>query len=153
HVFEDSRVLDIEAGPAGRVVTATGTVTASDGVVAPHLPITSNGLFLSRAYPQGMPVLAARLRGESAAQGMLISAESPTLSVVSAPGPDGPYLIAAGGSFKPGHPDEERAAFDDLERRAREHFGDLEVRYRWTNHDYVAMDGVPFVGRASSGSG
>jgi glycine/D-amino acid oxidase-like deaminating enzyme len=40
--------------------------------------------------------------------------------------------------------------FQDLEHFLRAEFGVDSIDYYWTNEDYESMDGMPFVGRASS---
>lgn len=151
HVFENTRVLDVDAGSPLRLLSERGAVTARDVVVATHLPIGSNGAFFARAYPQSEPVLAARIEASRLPDGMLISLDDPGLSATAAEGPDGPYLIAAGSAHKPGHTEEGTEAFAALERSVKERFGDAEIRYRWSNHDYTTMDQVPYIGRATAG--
>lgn len=58
-------------------------------------------------------------------------------------------MLLAGTAFKPGHRDEERTQFDELERFGADHFG-VRAEYRWTNEDYTSMDGAPFIGWSSS---
>ncbi len=146
HVFEHSRVVDWEPK---RVVTDHGTVTAHHVVMATHLPLGQVGLYYAQAYAQAEPVIAAPIR--RVPQGMYLNAESPSHSLRTHRAADGTvYTIAAGNSFKPGHTDDERQAFADLERWLLEHFDLGPVEYRWVNEDYSPMDGAPFIGWSSS---
>jgi hypothetical protein len=83
---------------------------------------------------------------------MFISTEQPTHSVRTGRWGDEVWLGAAGGSFKPGESQEAEATLKDLGDFARTEFGIDPIDYQWTNEDYQSMDGMPFVGRASSSS-
>ncbi|HMA16730.1 MAG: FAD-dependent oxidoreductase [Bacteroidota bacterium] len=151
HVFEHTRVLDIQSGRPLRVETAGGTITADEVVVATQLPIIAEGMFFAKAHPHSEPMLAAIIEPAAAPDGMFISIDEPSLSVMVAPGEGRPCLIAAGGDYKPGHSDDARQAMETLERSVRERFAVGEIIHRWTNHDYWPMDRVPFVGRTGNG--
>jgi nitrite reductase/ring-hydroxylating ferredoxin subunit len=60
------------------------------------------------------------------------------------------FAVAVGTSFKPGHVEDERKNFVDLERWLTEHFAAGPIEYRWVNEDYTPMDGAPFIGWSSS---
>ena len=81
---------------------------------------------------------------------MFISAEQPTRSVRTARSGDEAWLVAAGGSFKPGDFEEAEATLKDLVELVRAEFGIDAIDYQWVNEDYESMDGMPLVGRASS---
>jgi nitrite reductase/ring-hydroxylating ferredoxin subunit len=83
---------------------------------------------------------------------MFISADQPTRSVRAARWGGQTWLVAVGGAFKPGQPDAARRSFEELVRDLRGDFGIEEIAYAWTNEDFESMDGMPFVGRASSSS-
>ena len=154
-VFEGTRALSIEHGEPCRVTTNRGgTVTARDVIVATHMPINNVGLFYAKAYPYAHPMVAARIDPARAPDGMFISVETPTHSIrIARSSPDGAaYLVTVGDSYKTGHTDEGIKAFEDLVRFVREEFGAPSIEYHWTNEDFNSMDGVPFIGRASSGS-
>src|SRR5690606_846271 len=151
HVFEQTRVLDIQSGTPARVKTAGGTITAAEVVVATQLPIIADGMFFAKAHPHSEPMLAAIIDPAAVPEGMFISIDEPSLSVLVAPGEGRPCLIAAGSDYKPGHSDEARQAMEALERSVRERFTVEEITHRWTNHDYWPMDHVPFVGRPGKG--
>ncbi len=151
HVFESTRAQDAESGAPMRVRMEHGTVTARDVIVATHLPVTGHGMYFAKAYPHSQPILAAPIDPAVAPDGMFISVDTPTLSVLRTHHEGRTYLIAAGGHTKPGHADELLQSLADLERSVRADFDVGQVSHRWTNHDYLPMDRVPFVGRPSSG--
>ena len=145
HVFENGRAVDWEPT---KVVTDTGTVSAATVVMATHLPLGQVGGYYAMAHPKAEPVIVAPIG--RAPPGMYINAEQPSHSIRTHRGPDGKiYAIAAGQSFKPGHTDEERRNFADLERWLAT-FDAGPVAYRWVNEDYTSMDSAPFIGWSSS---
>jgi glycine/D-amino acid oxidase-like deaminating enzyme/nitrite reductase/ring-hydroxylating ferredoxin subunit len=151
-VFEGTRVRSIEHGEACRVVTDRGTVTARDVIDATHMPFGREGMFFAKAYPYAHPMLAARVDPARAPAGMFISAGSPTHSVRTARWGETTYVVAVGEAFKPGQPEQGMKMFEDLARFVGEAFEVAPIDYYWTNEDFTSMDGMPFVGRATSGS-
>ena len=123
---------------------------ARDVIDASHMPLGKQGMFFAKAYPYAHAVLAARIDPARAPRGMFVSAGSPTRSVRAARSHGETYLIATGDAYKPGDPDHAIEAFDDLRRFVQDAFGVQSIDYYWTNQDYESMDGMPFVGRASS---
>jgi glycine/D-amino acid oxidase-like deaminating enzyme/nitrite reductase/ring-hydroxylating ferredoxin subunit len=147
HVFESSRAVDWQPD---RVVTEHGTVTARHVVMATHLPLGAVGNYYMQAYPYAEPVIAAKIG--RVPDGMYINVEEPSHSIRTHVSRDGDvYGIAAGTSFKPGHTDEERRNFREIERWLAEHFDAGPVEYRWVNEDYTPIDKAPFVGWSSDG--
>jgi glycine/D-amino acid oxidase-like deaminating enzyme/nitrite reductase/ring-hydroxylating ferredoxin subunit len=149
-IFEGTRALSIEHGEPCRVTTGRGIVTARDVIEATHLPLGKEGMFFAKAYPYAHPMVAARIDPVRAPDGMFISAAEPTHSIRTAKREDEIWLVAVGNSYKPGHPDDEMEAFEDLTAFLRDEFGVGSIDYRWTNEDYESMDGLPFIGRATS---
>ena len=150
HVFEQSRVVDWSSD---RIATEQGSVKARHVAMATHLPLGQTGLFFAEAYPHMHPVIMGRADPARVPPGMYISVETPRHSTRGHRDRDGgSWMIFAGPSFKHGHVDDERAAFAEIERFARVHFG-VAADYRWTNEDYTPMDGAPFVGWSSSAPG
>jgi glycine/D-amino acid oxidase-like deaminating enzyme/nitrite reductase/ring-hydroxylating ferredoxin subunit len=146
HIFENSRAVDWEPS---RVVTDGGVVHARHVVMATHLPLGQIGGYYTQAHPHAEPVIAARI--QHVPDGMYISVEQPKHSIRTHQNANGDvYAIAAGTSFKPGHTDEERESFADIERWLAENFGAGVPEYRWVNEDYSSVDNAPFIGWSSS---
>lgn len=149
-IFENTRVSDIDYGEPCRIKTDKGILSGRDVVMATHLPIGQTGLFYARAFPHAQPVIAARINTDSAPEGMYINADSPTHSFRTAMGDDAQlYLVATGKRYKPGYPDEEEGAFNDLRNFIENNFPIPEIDFFWMNEDYDSMDDAPFIGRAS----
>lgn len=152
-VFEMTRVTDVKHGEPCRVSTATGaTVTARDVIVSTHQPVVPDGKFFAKAFPFSHSVVAAPLDEKYPLGGMCITSGEPSFSFRDDSSGGQRHVIAVGPTFKTGVTEEEVASFDQLERFLQETFGVDAPTYRWTNEDFAPMDGLPFVGRASSGS-
>jgi glycine/D-amino acid oxidase-like deaminating enzyme/nitrite reductase/ring-hydroxylating ferredoxin subunit len=149
-VVEGTRARSIEHGEPCRVATDQGVVTASNVIDATHMPLVSDGKFFAKAYPYAHPIVAARIDPARAPDGMFISTERRTHSVRTTRRGDEVWLIAVGGSFKPGQSGKAEESFKDLMDFLRTEFGVNRIDYYWTNEDYESMDGMPFVGRASA---
>ncbi len=149
HVFEGSRAIEWEPT---RVITDRGTVTARHVVMATHLPLGQVGMYYSMAYPKAEPVVAAPIR--RVPRGMYKNAEKPGHSIRTHRHENGQvYAIAAGTTFKPGHPDEEQDYIRELERWLTKNFEAGPIEYRWINEDYTPMDSAPFIGWSSKSDG
>lgn len=139
HVFEQTRATKVDSGDPCVVETSGGAVRARHVVVATQLPFLDRGLFFAKAHPLRSHAVAAEV-GE-APRGMYISVEQPTRSVRSAPGPDGGRVLIVGGA----------SAYDDLESFMRGRFDGADATYRWSTHDYVPADKLPYIGRLRRG--
>lgn len=148
HVFEDSRVTDWDPQ---RVATAAGSVRARHVVMATNLPLGQVGLYYATNYPMAEPVVAAPIG--RVPPGFYKSVEQPGHSIRTHRHDGRTYAICAGAHFKPGHPDEERRNFADLEEWLEKNFDAAAVSFRWVNEDYSSMDSAPFVGWSSSDPG
>jgi glycine/D-amino acid oxidase-like deaminating enzyme len=126
HVFERSRAVDWEPS---RVVTAQGSVRARSVVMATHLPLGQVGGYYAEVSPHAEPVIAAKIR--RVPDGMYISAGQPSHSITHTRENGDIYGIAAGTSFKPGHTDEERKNFNEIERWLLSNFDAGPIEYRW----------------------
>ncbi|HYD98683.1 MAG TPA: FAD-dependent oxidoreductase [Alphaproteobacteria bacterium] len=149
HVFENTRVIDVEEDDFCRVHTERGIVSAKAVVVATNLPILDRGLYFAKATPYAHTVLVGRLSDDSRLPGcMAITNEEPSFSVRTAPSPLGTVIVCTGGAYKPGTVDT-RDQYRELERMVRERFPLASVEWRWTNEDFNSVDRVPFIGQHS----
>ncbi len=148
HVFESTRALDIdETGDSPVVRTGGGDVVAANVVVATLLPFVDLGGFFAKAHPVSSYALAVRIDGDLP-EGMYLGADSPTRSVrqVHLDGEMG--LILGGESHKVGQGGDTEQYYASLESWARTTFPVRSIDWRWSAHDYVPIDSVPYVGRS-----
>jgi glycine/D-amino acid oxidase-like deaminating enzyme/nitrite reductase/ring-hydroxylating ferredoxin subunit len=148
HVFEQTRVTDVRSADGYVVLTDHAEVRARHVVLATHLPFLDSGLFFAKAHPQKSYAIATQVEPAKAPLGMYISAEQPTRSIRSTPGPNGSrWLVIGGEGHKPGRDDDTRRRYKALEAFLTDRFGDREVGHRWSTHDYVPLDRLPYIGQ------
>jgi glycine/D-amino acid oxidase-like deaminating enzyme/nitrite reductase/ring-hydroxylating ferredoxin subunit len=150
-VLERTRVTGVESHGSRQVlVTAGGAVHAEHVVLATLLPFPLDGGYFAKAAPSRSYALSARIDGE-APRGMFLSAEQPTRSVRPHPADDGAMLVIEGEAHKTGQDEDPAGRYEAVESWAREHFDVREVTHRWSAQDYSSADGMPYVGRLTSG--
>jgi glycine/D-amino acid oxidase-like deaminating enzyme/nitrite reductase/ring-hydroxylating ferredoxin subunit len=150
-IYEQSRVMEVEAGQPCRVATARGVVEADDAIVATNLPILDRGGFFAKAFPKMRAVLAARIDEDGAPDGMFLGIDDPELSVRTHRDEHGLALISDGRAFKAAHEPDVESVWRELEAQVRRWFKVRAIEWRWANQDYQSMDSVPYVGRQSPG--
>ncbi|HEY8546163.1 MAG TPA: FAD-dependent oxidoreductase [Acidimicrobiales bacterium] len=151
-VYERTAVTGIETEPGGvEVRTTTGhRVGANHVVIATHAPIADPGFLSNRMRPSRSYAVALDLGDSPVPQGMYLRVESPTHSLRPARRDGRPVLVAGGYGHGVGDADTaEHAA--RLEAWARHAFPGADVTDRWSAHDQMSSDGVPFVGRLAPG--
>jgi glycine/D-amino acid oxidase-like deaminating enzyme/nitrite reductase/ring-hydroxylating ferredoxin subunit len=147
HVFEATRAIDVRSAEPCLVETDAGRVRAQHVVLATQLPFLDRGFFFAKTYPKKSYAIAARADAEAAPTGMYINIDEPTRSIRSAPDAAGDrYLIVGGESERPGEDPRTDERYGALEGFMREHFG-AESELRWSAHDYMPADGLPYIGR------
>ena len=143
-LFEHSPVTEWQDG---FIETANGAVRAGATIMATHLPLGTVGQYYACTYPHMHAVMAVPVEHGRAPPGMYISADEPTRSLRRhSRGAENTVLILTGPRYTHGDADGEQAAFEKLEEFARAHFGWRGGGWRWTNEDYAARDGLPYVG-------
>ena len=150
HVFEETRATGVRSGPACVVETDGGNVRARHVVVATQLPFLDRALFFAKAHPQKSYAVSAPVDAADAPRGMYISVDEPIRSIRTAPAAQGRHLIVGGESHRPG--DDPRT--DDRYRALEEFMGVTfggKAEFRWSAHDYIPADGLPYIGRVRSG--
>jgi glycine/D-amino acid oxidase-like deaminating enzyme/nitrite reductase/ring-hydroxylating ferredoxin subunit len=148
-IFEKSRATNIEMDGSCTVSTTHGEVLARRVVLATLLPFLDDGGFFARTYPSRSYGIAVELDG-SAPDGMYINVESPTRSV--RPLPHGRGIVVVGEQHKVGQDADTDKRFAALESWARKWFPVRSVTHRWSAQDYIAADGLPYIGRLSRAS-
>ena len=148
-IFQHTRITALSERGGLSIETESGrTITARDVVVATLMPIFDRGLFFSRCTCKRSYAIAVRTASGEGIDGMLISADEPSRSIRSAPDPDGDgeLMIIGGEGHTTGEDDDTTQRYEALEAFAREQFKATEVTHRWSSHDLVPADGLPYIG-------
>ena len=147
-IHERSPVLEIDA-KARRAVTATGSVSAAELVMATHTP---KGIRMVHAE---MPVhreyaIAMRMPFPDPGPGIFWAKGDQHLSIRTLDAGGERFLICAGQDQKLGLHNA-KATLIALENQARQHVGEAPVAFRWSAQNYQGADGLPYIGRDTTG--
>jgi glycine/D-amino acid oxidase-like deaminating enzyme/nitrite reductase/ring-hydroxylating ferredoxin subunit len=142
HVFEDTRVTDVEDGDPCRVVTESGTVSARAVFTATHVPLTRVAVQTKVAHYRSY-VLAARLEG-APPDGLFWDNEDPYHYVRGAEG----LLVFGGEDHKVGQEEDTVSRYQSVLAWGRERFPLRSIEYRWSAQVAEPVDGLPYIGRA-----
>jgi glycine/D-amino acid oxidase-like deaminating enzyme/nitrite reductase/ring-hydroxylating ferredoxin subunit len=145
HVFERTRVRDVDDGRPCVVRTRRARIEAEQVVIATHMPILDRGLYFARMHPERSYVVTALVRGSLPA-GMYLSTERPAHSIRTHPYDSGELLLIGGESHKTGQ-SESSERYRELASWAESRFDVERFEHRWATQDNMPVDGMPFVGR------
>ena len=152
HVFENSRVTDVDEGDPCVVRTADGSVTAQDVVIATGYPILDRGLYAPRVHPKRSYAISGVVPRQKLIEGMYISIDQPTRSLRTIDDGNRVLLLVGGEGHNVGQDNETEKHYENLERWARDRFDMQEITHRWSTQDGVTVDEVPYVGTLRRGS-
>lgn len=152
-IFEQAKAVDIEDGDAVSVVTDSGKkVKASQAIIASHFPFfDGGGFFFTRIYFERSYIIAATIQ-EDFPEATFITAEDPGRSLRSTPSEHGQLVLFAGEHHKTGHGSDTNKHYQNLLDFANQNYALQQVLYRWSTHDCMTIDGVPYVGNLTSRS-
>lgn len=148
HIYENTTAIDIHEDRECKTTTRDGFHILSDKVIiASHFPFYDGGGFYStRMYAERSYAIAVKA-DVKVYSGMYISYEKPTRSIRTQPFDDeGQLLIIGGEHHKTGQDDNELDHYRKLIKYAEDTFKATEVLYRWSAHDYTAMNEIPIIG-------
>ena len=144
-IFESSRVTAVKHGSPCRVRFESGHELEADRVVlTTHMPLLDRGLFFARLRPQASYAISAP--AGDAPIGMYLRLGGSTRSIRSVPRPDGSRTVIVGGEGHKVGQGEPADSYDNLAARLSERFDAGEVEHRWSAHDLMSPDELPFIG-------
>jgi len=151
YIFEYTEAVNIDKGED--IITRDGyKMSASKIVVASHFPFfDGGGFYFSRMYLERSYIVAVKIL-DKFPDGMYITAEGPTRSLRSQPFEDGELLLVAGENHQTGYETNTNTHYNNLLNFAIDNFDVNDAIYRWSTHDCMTIDGVPYVGNLTSRS-
>ena len=152
HLFERTRAMKIDGTGPLRVRAREGEVVAGSVVIATHLPFLDRGAFFAKAHARVSYALTAPI--DAPPEGMFINVGAPTRTIRAVPHAARTLLLVGGEGHRVGEEprtDERYAAVEDWLRSTFPHAG--PVTHRWSAHDYVSVDRLPYAGPLTRGSG
>jgi glycine/D-amino acid oxidase-like deaminating enzyme/nitrite reductase/ring-hydroxylating ferredoxin subunit len=144
-IYENTRALELKTGHPATVETEHGKIRADHVVLATHFPFFDPHFFFARMYPKRSYVLAAKISGV-VPQGMFYSTSQPFHSLRPHPLGEEDVLLIGGENHKTGEGGSTADRYRRVEDFARRHFEVQSFEYRWSTHDPVTTDRVPFIG-------
>lgn len=146
-IFADSPAQSLDS-EAATVTTNQATAKGGAVVVATQIPFVNAGGHFARMTPSRSYAMALRPATEPV-HDMYISVDEPTRSIRSTG--DG-YLIVGGEGHPVGEDSDTTRRYDALEQWSSERFPEASIDFRWSAQDYRSADGLPYIGRLSSGA-
>lgn len=148
-VFEHSMPVRIHDGNPSRIRTLDGSVTAKAIIMAtnpPAVPLMARGGYCIMEYPTESYIVAGQPDKE--VSGMYISPDKDNYSILPIAVDGESWLLVGGaGGNLPGFSGNRKARYMRLANYAEKHFGIREVKYHWSDRDYIAYDNIPLVGK------
>lgn len=148
-IYENSLVVDTSQSKNQKEVTLTlennCTVICEKVVFATHFPaFDPDDLYtdIEAHMSYGLALKATKLHPE----GMYINDDIPkrTFRKMEAIGTD--YLLVGGQSHPVGDDRSEMERYEELAKVAKETFGETDIVYRWSSHDLMTKDRIPWIG-------
>jgi glycine/D-amino acid oxidase-like deaminating enzyme/nitrite reductase/ring-hydroxylating ferredoxin subunit len=146
-VFAHTPATGLDEDDPCRITTPHGTVTADAAVIATHMPVFDRALFFAKAHPYNSYVVAGSLNDAASPGGMYISSGGSTRSIRTIPTTASRLLLLSGAGHHVGSESDTSSRYRELVDFGRRWWGVTEYPYRWSTHDYVSIDKVPFIGR------
>ena len=144
-LYEESRVVSVKHGDPCVLRFESGHELEADRVVlATHMPLLDRGLFFARLRPQASYAVSAP--ASDAPIGMYLGIGSATRSIRSAPRPDGSRSVIVGGEGHKVGQGEPADSYSTLTDWLADRFDAGAVEHRWSAHDLMSPDELPFVG-------
>ena len=144
-IHEHSRVMSVKHGSPCAIRLESGKELRADRVVlATHMPLLDRGLFFARLRPQASYAVSAP--ASDAPLGMYLGIGSSTRSIRSAPRADGSRSVIVGGEGHKVGQGEGGDAYPILATWLGERFDAGAVEHRWSAHDLMSPDELPFIG-------
>jgi len=144
-VHEESRVVSVKHGTPCVLRFESGHELEADKVVlATHMPLLDRGLFFARLRPQASYAVSAP--AADAPLGMYLGIGSSTRSIRSAPRSDGKRAVIVGGEGHKVGQGEGSDAYPTLSDWLSDRFDAGRIEHRWSAHDLMSPDDLPFIG-------
>lgn len=146
HIYERSRVLEVDGAGPVRIRTEDGTVVAETVLFATHTP-AGFSLLHAELEPLRSYVLAVKLRGQEPPDGLFFDTADPYNYTRRQREGEGNLLIVGGKDHKTGHGDPDES-YRRLEEYVRERWNVESIEHRWSAQLYEPSDGLPLIGQA-----
>ncbi|MGE6630883.1 FAD-dependent oxidoreductase [Bacillus sp. NPDC077027] len=147
-IFEQTTATDVKNGHRPSVITKEGFhLTGRFIVSCSHFPFyDGKGLYFTRMHPEQSYVVAAKTK-QPLSEGMFLGIDQPATSLRSAYLEGQEVVLIGGEGHKTGQGKDEVEHYKALESFGDHALGIEDVLYRWSTHDMVTMDKIPYIGQ------
>jgi len=145
HIFEHTKVEEVEEGIPCRVRAGSHVVTAGIVIEATHTPLNRSLAIQSRVGPYMTYVLALRLR-ELPPTGLFWDTSAPYHYLRRAQLDSGNCLLVGGADHKTGQEADPVRHLESLLQYASKRFLVDSAEWSWSHQVFESADGLPFVG-------
>lgn len=152
-IYEQTVAIDVDSGKKPTVITKKGPkITCNHVVICSHFPFVDKlGFYFARMHAEKSYLLGVKTN-QAYPGGMYISAEEPIRSIRNSTFNGDSLLLLGGESHIVGRGESTIGYYESLMDFAEEHFSPTEIKYRWSTHDLVTIDKLPFVGPIGIGT-
>ncbi|RJR25791.1 FAD-dependent oxidoreductase [Candidatus Microgenomates bacterium] len=147
-IFENSKVIKVNEGKECLIKTEEAEIKAKKAILATNFPIYDQCYFFARMWPKRSYALAVKLR-EKLPEDYFISSRKKFHSIRPHFYDKGSILIIGGEPHRTGQGNDTVKLYKNLIEFAQKNFEVDSVLYRWSTHDQMPADNVPFIGRSS----
>ena len=147
-VIEGVRVRGVKHRKGDVLDTEAGELSADSVIVATGTPFLDRGGFFARVHAR-RSYAAAFAVDEPIPEDLYLSADSPSVSLRTAPDPDNPderLLLVGGFGHDVGRVRSEQSHVDEMLAWTRDRFPTARLVARWSAQDYESIDELPYVG-------
>ena len=151
HIFEHSKVVDMEEKGAYILTTDRGIkVTAEKVIIASHYPFFNKaGLYFARISAERSYIVAVKAE-EKYPGGMYINAEDPSRSLRRQSDQNGELILVGGERHKTGQSEDTIRHYEALIDFSNQLFAVKSIPFHWSAQDCMTLDGIPYVGHYTS---
>lgn len=121
-------------------------VVCNHAVFATHYPTFEPDKFYTQLEPEISYALAYKVDKELP-DGLYISADIPKRTFRKMQDGKEQYLLVGGQSHPLGDDKSEMSRYEEIDQFAKQTFGVGDAVYRWSSHDLITEDRIPFIGQ------
>lgn len=147
-IYEYSLIKDVQQNSEQTIQLKTEdgyTVTCNHAVFATHFPTFDPDNFYTQIDPEISYALLYKT-DEAPFEGMYINTDSPKRTFRNVKMDEENYLLVGGESHPIGDEYSELSRYKEIDQFAKQTFGVKDALYRWSSHDLMTKDRVPFIG-------
>lgn len=149
HIYEHSLVNNVTQDNDNTIhlETADGyNITCNNTVFTTHYPTFEPDKFFTQMKPEISYALAYKTDKEHP-DGMYINHDIPKKTFRKMRDGQDHYLLVGGQSHRLGDENSEMSRYEEIDRFAKQTFGVGQATYRWSSHDMITKDRIPFIGQ------